>query len=197
MWKWIAGILAFVLVALIGTCYAGYRRLTSGGSDVAQALPGSVSHNFTMLTDRDSLLDWLPDGTTATPEHHGSLKPGDTVRVAAATRRQGASGRAAQLWIVREVKAPDVFAIEAIEFDPGGLPHPAFTRRDSLVAAGDSTRVTSTFTFTPLASTLDPSATSSAAASSLLSTADRMRVGAARIMWQTQLRSLARKASSR
>jgi hypothetical protein len=191
MWRWILGIIAFVILALVGTCYAGYRRITSSDNVVNVAVPVDPAHAFVLLTDRDSLLEWLPEGTTATPAGHGSLRAGDTIRVAAATRRNVSSRRAMQMWVVREVKAPTVLAVDGIEYDPGGQPHPAFTRRDSIVAAGDSALIVSTFVGYPL---LSPSESASAAGNavsgSLLGAADRMRLGAARIMWQTQLRRL-------
>ncbi|MGH7618826.1 MAG: hypothetical protein ACREPM_16525 [Gemmatimonadaceae bacterium] len=196
MWRWILGILAVVILALVGTCYAGYRRLTTGGTSVAATVPGDPAHVFTLLTNRDSLLDWLPAGTTAMPERHGTFQPGDTIRVAMPTRTSIPAGRSMQLWIVREVKSPDVFAIEAIEFDPGGTPHPAFTRRDSVFASGDSTRIVSEFVVTPMLSRMDPAAAANASGGvtgSLLSSADKLRVGAARLMWQNQLQRLGRR----
>jgi hypothetical protein len=197
MWRWVLGIIAFVILALMGTCYAGYRRITSGGNTVVATVPGSPARTFTMLTNRDSLLDWMPEGTTAKPEHHGALQVGDTVRVAATTRRQGASGRAVQVWIVREVKVPDIFAIEALEFDPGGIPHRAFTRRDSVFASGDSTRIISTFVAAPLLTGAESAAASgSAVAGPLLGVAERMRVGASKMQWQNQLQQLGRRSGS-
>jgi hypothetical protein len=194
MWRWILGIIAFVILALVGTCYAGYRRITSGDNVVTTYTPVDAAHAFTLLTDRDSILEWLPDGTAAMPARHGPLQPGDTIRVAAVTRRNVPSGRAAQMWVVREVKAPTVLAVEGIEFDPGGQPHPAFTRRDSVVADGDSSRIVSTFVGFPLLSPPESAAASgNVVTSSLLSTADRVRLGAARIMWQNVLRRFARR----
>ena len=196
MWRWIAGLVGIVVLALVGTCYAGYRRLTTGGNTVVELLPENRAHMFTLLTDRDSLLEWLPDGTTIHPEHHGVLQAGDTIRVAAPARAGGASGRAAQLWIVRDVKAPDVLAVEAIEFDPGGLAHPAFTRRDSLSAVGDSTRVVSTFVFAPLLGVAESTLTNgSEVKTSIVNTAQRMRLGAVRMMWQGQLRRIEHRES--
>ncbi len=196
MWRWIAGIVAVVILALVGTCYAGYHRLTSGGNTVVEAVPLAPARAFTLLTDRDSLLEWLPDGTTIMPEHHGVLRAGDTIRVAAPSRAGGTSGRAVQLWIVREVKPPDVLAVEGIEFDPGGLAHPAFTRRDSLSGVGDSTSIVSTFVLAPLLQGTDSAvANGSEARASLLNTAQRLRLGAARMLWQGQLRRMGRRAS--
>jgi hypothetical protein len=196
MWRWILGIVAFVILALVGTCYAGYRRITGGGNTVVAMVPGDPSRTFTLLTDRDSLLEWMPEGTTAMPERHGPLRVGDTIRVAAPTRSNAPSGRALQLWVIREVRPPNALVVEAIEFDPGGLAHTAFTRHDSLVAAGDSTQIVSTFIVAPLFSGADSAAiTGRPVAGSLLSAAERMRLGAARLMWQSQLRRLGHRDS--
>src|SRR5215467_13885109 len=115
MWRWILAIIGIVILALAGTCFAGYRRITSGDNVVTTTVPVDASRTFTLLTDRDSVLDWLPEGTTLSPARHGPLQVGDTLRVAAPTRRNVSSGRASQLWIVRDVKAPSVLAVEGIE----------------------------------------------------------------------------------
>jgi hypothetical protein len=190
MWRWILGIIVIVILGLVGTCYAGYRRLTSGDNIVTTPVPYDARHAFALLSDRDSLIEWLPDGTTATPAGHGALRVGDTIRVAAPARRNVSTGRAVQVWVVREVKAPAVIAIEGIEFDPGGLPHTGFTRRDSIVAAGDSSHIVSTFVGFPLLSQSESAASGSAVTASLLGAADRVRLGAARMMWQGQLQRL-------
>jgi hypothetical protein len=100
------------------------------------------------------------------------------------------------VWIVREVKPPEVVAVEGIDFDQGGLPHPAFTRRDSLSAVGDSTRIVSTFVGVPILSGAAESAATAGrpGAGSVLNVAERMRLGASRLLWQNQLRRLAGKA---
>jgi hypothetical protein len=191
MWRWIGGIVAIAILALMGTCYAGYRRITSGGDTVDAMLSTSPAKTFSLLTDRDSLLAWLSAGTTIMPEHHGPVRGGDTIRVASPARAGASSGRAMQLWIVREVKAPDVFVIDALEFDPGGLAHAAFTRRDSISASGDSTRIVSTFEMAPMLPAAESAMTGgSDFKASLLNTAQRMRLGAARMMWQEQLRRI-------
>ena len=195
MWRWILGIVAFVVLALIGTCYAGYRRITSGGNTVTATVPGDPTRVFRQLTDHDSLLAWMTEGTTVMPARRGALEAGDTIRVAMPTRTSVPSGRAMQLWVVREVKVPTVLAVEGIEFDPGGVPHPAFSRRDSLVAApGDSTKIVSTFVGYPLLGPSDSAAQASGAVKgSILSAAERMRLGASRLMWEAQLKRLERR----
>lgn len=196
MWRWILGIVAVVILALVATCYAGYRRITSGGDTVASTVAGDPTRVFRLLTDSDSLLDWLPEGSTARPERHGIVQPGDTIRVAAPVRRETSTGQAMQVWIVREVKLPDVLAVDAIEYDRGGVPHPAYSRRDSVFAADDSTRIVSTFVLAPLFANADSvRATSGAVTGSLLSTAERMRLGAARLMWEGQLKRIGRRVA--
>src|SRR6185436_18324022 len=86
MWRWIVGILMLIVVALMVTCYAGYRRLTGGGDAVGTWIRADSARVFALLTDRDSILEWLPVGTTVMPAGRGQLRPGDSVRVAAPTR---------------------------------------------------------------------------------------------------------------
>src|SRR5262249_25898299 len=96
-----------------------------------------------------------------------------------------------QMWIVREVKAPDVVAVDALQFDPGGMAHRAYTRRDSLSAVNDSTQIVSTFELGPIIVGADSAAAANrAVASAILTTADKMRLGAARMLWQGQLKGL-------
>lgn len=193
MWRWIAIILIVIVVALAGTCYVGYRRLTAGGDTVVTMVPGTPARAFMRLTDRDSLRQWMPEGTTTSPEGHGALVVGDTIRVALPTRRETPTGRSVQVWVVREVMAPEILAVEGIEFDQGGLPHPAFTRRDSLYAVGDSTRIVSTFVGVPMMTSAAESAATSGrpGAGRMLGAAERLRLGASRLLWQNQLHRLA------
>ena len=51
MWRWIAIILVVIVVALAGTCYVGYRRLTGGGDTVVTTVPGTPARTFERLTD--------------------------------------------------------------------------------------------------------------------------------------------------
>ena len=190
MWRWILAIVGIVILALVGTCYTGFRKIVDGGNTLVTTLAGPPARPFALLTDRDSLLAWMPEGTTLHPDGHGAVHVGDSIRVATS------SGRALELWVVRDVKT-DVFAIEAFQFDRAGVPRAAFTRRDSVFAADDSTQIVSTFVAAPLVTGRDSArATSGAVSGSLLTTAERMRVGAARLMWQGQLRRLVRRAGS-
>ena len=193
MWRWILIVAGLLIVGLFGTCFYGYRKLAGDGNtvDVTVALP--AEHAYVMLTDRDSLLAWLPGGTTVMPETRHAFQVGDTVRVGAPTGG-GTTGRAVAIWIVRELKPPTAIAIEGIEYDPGGVPHVAFSRRDSLVAHGDSTRIVSTFVSAPLLVGGDSArAASGAVSGSLIGAAERMRAGATRMLWENELRGLARR----
>jgi uncharacterized protein YndB with AHSA1/START domain len=193
MWRWVLIVMGLLIVGLFGTCFYGYRKLAGGDNTVNVTVALPAEHAYAMLTDRDSLLAWLPGGTTVMPESRHALQTGDTIRVAAQTRG-GSTGRAVAIWIVRELKPPTAIAIEGIEYDPGGVPHIAFSRRDSLVAQGDSTRIVSTFVASPLMVGSDSvRAASGAVTGSLLGAAERMRAGAARMLWETELRGLARR----
>ena len=196
MWRWIVGILALIIVALMVTCYAGYRRLTGGSDTVGTWIRADSVRVLTLLTDRDSVLEWLPAGTTVMSSARGQLRVGDSVRVAAPSRGDGGSARAQELWIVREVKG-NVFVVESIEFDPGGLPHRAYTRRDSLVTSGDSTKIVSTFVGAPLLVGADSAAANSGAVTgSIVSAAEKMRLGSSRMLWEGSLSRLRKRASN-
>lgn len=187
MWKWIASFMVLIVVAMMGTCYLGYRSLARAGDTVAVATAASPTRVFSLLADRDSIASWLPLGTELSPDTHGVVKPGDTLRISTPGAPGDTSKHQRQIWVVREVVVPSVLAMDGIEFSPAGAARVALSRRDSLVTAGDSTTIVSTFRIYPTELAGD----SSRMAAATLRAADRLRLGAAKAEWRTQLKRIA------
>jgi hypothetical protein len=185
MWKWIGAIMVLVILALMGTCYLGYRKLAKAGDTVAATAFGPPAHVFSLLADRDSIAAWLPVGAELTPAGHGPVAPGDTLRISTPGAPGDSSKRLRQVWVVREVNPPATLAVDGIEYDPAGMPRVAMARRDSLVSVGDSTTIVSTFTIFP---TLPAGESASRMTAATLRAADRLRLGAAKAQWRVQLR---------
>jgi uncharacterized protein YndB with AHSA1/START domain len=187
MWKWIAAIVAFVILALVGTCYVGYRKLANTGDTVVVTIPGSAERVFAFLSDRDSLTAWLPSGAELIPNDHGPMRTGDTIRISTPGVPGDSSKRQWQVWVVREIVPPVTLAVDGIEPSPTGVPRVALARRDSLVSTGDSTTILSTFQV--FAAGIGDNPNRMAAAT--LRTADGLRLAAAKAQWRGQLRKLA------
>ena len=186
MWKWIAAIVAFVILALVGTCYAGYRKLANTGDTVAVTVPGSPERVFAMLSDHDSLTAWLPSGAELVANEHGPIRTGDTIRISTPGLPGDTSRRQRQMWVVREMLPPVTMEVEGIEPSATGVLRVALARRDSLASTGDSTRIWSTFQVFPSSVSDNPSRMAAAT----LRTADRLRLAAAKAQWRAQLRRL-------
>ena len=188
MWRWIASIMVLVIVALMGTCYLGYRNLAKAGDTVVVSAMGSPAHVFALLTDRDSISAWLPVGAELTPSGHGVVHVGDTLRISTPGAPGDSTKRQRQVWVVREIVEPVMLAVDGIEFSLSGAPHVALARRDSLVAMGDSTTITSTFRIFPTVVSGDGGGRM---ATATLRAADHLRLGAAKAQWRVQLKRVA------
>ena len=101
MWKWIASMMVLVILALMATCYVGYRNLAKAGDTVSVAALGSPSRVFALLADRDSIASWLPIGAELTPNEHGVVRPGDTLRISTPGAPGDSTKRQRQVWVVR------------------------------------------------------------------------------------------------
>jgi hypothetical protein len=187
MWKWVASFMVLIIVAMMGTCYLGYRSLARAGDTVTLTAAGAPAHVFALLADRDSIASWLPLGTQLSPSARGMVKPGDTLRVSTPGAPGDTSKHQRQVWVVREVIVPSLLAMDGIEFGASGTPHVGLSRRDSLVTAGDSTTIVSTFRIFP---TVIEGDTSRMAAATLRA-ADHLRLGAAKAQWRAQLKRIA------
>lgn len=137
MWKWIVGAAALIAVLLVVTCWYGYKKLTAGGDSAVVAIAATPERVFASLADPDSMAVWMGAGSKISAPHHGLLTAGDTLRV-----ETGTPGRSYQqyIWIVSAV-TPGRLLVLQMRSDTSGV---FATRRDSLVASGDSTIIIST-----------------------------------------------------
>ena len=138
MWKWIVGAALVIVVLLVGTCWYGYRKLTSGGSSAVVAIAATPERVFASLADPDSMRAWMAPGSVIGASHHGPVVAGDTIHI-----ETGSPGRSQQryTWTISEVEPGRVLAVQMRVDTSGNI---FATRRDSLVGHGDSTIVIST-----------------------------------------------------
>lgn len=143
MLKWILGGCGTLIVIACVVIFIGYRRLKTYAAEgpastvVIMASPHRV---FASIADPDSMADWRMDGARTAASHKGILAVGDTLIVRNAS--QSSSGRPNRLtWVVTAMSLDKLIAFNVV--DSAGKP--MLTRRDSLVAMGDSTQVISTF----------------------------------------------------
>ncbi len=141
MWKWIVGVLLVVVVALAGTCWYGYKKLTSGGDSAVVTIAATPARVFASLADPDSMQQWMDEGVTVTATRHGMLAVGDTLHVEQHNRTVSRSQQ--YTWAVSEVTPAHLLVLEMRNDSSGKV---FATRRDSLVAAGDSTIIITTIT---------------------------------------------------
>jgi uncharacterized protein YndB with AHSA1/START domain len=139
MWKWIVGALLALVVLVAALGYYGYRKVTkfaSGGDSTSVMIDASPDRVFASLANTDSLAVWMGEESMITASRSGALVVGDTVHVESARVRAGRSS-----WVVSEV-VPNQLLVRQLLSDTTS--HIVATRRDSLVPAGDSTRIIST-----------------------------------------------------
>lgn len=149
MWKWIVGVLVVILVLVMGTCYWGFRKLTSGGNSIEVIIKQSPERIFAMFTDPDSLRSWSSAAGQVGRTGTGALQVGDTLTssLPMSSPTPNAPPSRVDRWVVRVVQAPTLFVLDGIvASDSIGKSKVMLSRRDSLVAMGDSTRIISTFT---------------------------------------------------
>ena len=141
MWKWLGGCLLVVLVLIVGAMVFAYRTMKESlGPDgsATVTIGATPARVFASLAHGDSLATWMAQGNTVLTSRHGPLVPGDTLRIEARTGFGAPEQR--MTWIVKEV-VPERLLVLELE---GGTTHRVVaTRRDSVSAAGDSTRVVS------------------------------------------------------
>jgi uncharacterized protein YndB with AHSA1/START domain len=138
MWKWIVGALLVLVVALFATCYTIFRKATAGGDTVTVAIAASPDRVWASLADPDSMPDWMNAGSDVIASHHGIVVVGDTLHIQQSTR---GVKQQSLTWTVSEV-TPGHLLVLQMRNDSTGLV--LASRRDSLVAAGDSTLIIST-----------------------------------------------------
>jgi uncharacterized protein YndB with AHSA1/START domain len=196
MLKWILGAAVLIIVALAGTCYYGYNKLTGGGDTVAITMGASAERVFATLTTPDSMALWLTSSRLDSPVGGAMLAVGDTLRFRGPARGSDSTGTTVSGdWVVREINAPTLFVIEML--GDTSASKVMITRRDSLVTVGDSTTLYSTFSaplFDSLATTMRDS---SKAGSSVMGSAAKMMIGVMRMTTEEEFKGLKKRVEGR
>jgi hypothetical protein len=154
MLKWIGGCLVLVVVLIAGGSWFAMRSMRNSlapDGSVRVSIAASPQRVYASMGDGDSLKTWMAQGSTVTTWRGGPLVVGDSIKVE--LRRSLGMSQTPMTWHVREL-VPD--RVIALSVSQGG--RPIGVRRDSLVAAGDSTVIVSVLT-----SSLNDSTKSSAA----------------------------------
>jgi uncharacterized protein YndB with AHSA1/START domain len=186
MLKWILGILLFLVLAVVGTCYYGYRQLTSEGraaSVLVATTPDRVWHHLTMP---DSIRSWQESTTVVTFSTDSStLTVGDTMWLE--TRERAPTGASRRMtWVLEQMEIPRVL-VWAARDDSTRM---EFVRRtDSIVPQGTVLRLVSVID----APSFDAMAASDSVrglGGAMMRGVGRVAVGAMRLMAQQDLDNL-------
>ena len=141
MSKWMTGCL-ILLVALAGMVWWGYRRMAAfapGTGPLSVGIKAPPNRVFASLANGDSIGTWMAQGNVVTVTRHGPLVVGDSLRVQ--MRKMMGLPQRPFIWTVRAV-VPD--KLLELEMRADTSRKVLAVRRDTLVAAGDSTLVMST-----------------------------------------------------
>jgi uncharacterized protein YndB with AHSA1/START domain len=196
MLKWILGAAVLIILALAGTCYYGYNKLTGGGDTVAITMGASAERVFATLTTPDSMALWMTTSKLESPTGGAMVAVGDTLRFRSITTRDNASGTSASGdWVVREVSAPSLFVIELM--GDTSATKVMITRRDSLVTVGDSTTIYTTFTAPFLDSLSTTIRDSSKVGGSVMGSASKMMIGLMRMTTEEELKGLKKRVEGK
>lgn len=199
MIKWILGILAVIILVVAGTCFYGYKQITGGGNSATVTMAGTPERIFAALATADSMAIWMTDSKIEGPFGKGLLAPGDTLRSRGSAKSDSMANVNTSFngdWIVREVNAPTLLVMEMVS-DSAGIRRVVLVRRDSLAAMGDSTTVTSTFSSPLLESLSEAARDTSKVGSSMLSSANKVMIGAIRLGTQGELEVLKRRVEGK
>jgi hypothetical protein len=144
MWKWIVGGCLGLIVIVCFVMYFSWQKVKSfadQGPVVTTIIGAPSSHVFAAMSDIDSMRTWRLEGTIFRATQHGPLSVGDTLA------GQSSNSQNQIVWVVRSVAVDTVIAFDGVRKTDGRR---LFTRRDSVTAIGDSTRVTSIFAPLPV-----------------------------------------------
>jgi len=139
MWKWLGGCLLVVVVMVVGAMIWGYGAMRDslapdGSASVMIGAP--PARVFASIAHGDSAATWMAQGSTVLASRHGPLVHGDTLRIE--MRASIGVPQQAMIWTVKEVVPDRVLVLELQNDKKQGV---IATRRDSVAAVGDSTRV--------------------------------------------------------
>ena len=185
MLKWIAsGCLVIILIVCV-IAYAGYRKMQSiaaSGPAVTVAIKATPERVFAAMSHTDSLPSWFSPGITLRTTRKGTLAAGDTVYLL--TRNDSVPRTA---WVVDSIVPNQLLVLHWFVLQNRVVLH---RRRDSLAAAGDSTRVTSTIVAAMMDSLAAMSGQPTGVKGGLLDMASTMGSAGARIQAEQELKRL-------
>lgn len=141
MSKWMTGCL-IVLIVLAGMVWWGYRRMAAfapGSGPLSVGIKAPPARIFASLANGDSIVTWMAQGNIVTVKRHGPLVVGDSLRVQ--MRSVPGLPQRPLIWTVSKI-VPD--KLLELEMRADTSRKVMAIRRDTLVAAGDSTVVMST-----------------------------------------------------
>ncbi|HEY4100622.1 MAG TPA: SRPBCC family protein [Gemmatimonadales bacterium] len=186
MWKWIVGAAVALILLVAGAGWYGYHKLTSGGDSATVTIAASPERVFASLADPDSMAIWMGNGVTITASHHGTVAPGDSLLVQRTARGTSAGNR--YTWTVGEVYPSHLLVLQMRSDSSGQI---FAMRRDSLVAAGDSTKVISTIASPAIDSMrAGRGDTGSKVQGAALDVGSKLMVAAFRLMSEAELKRL-------
>jgi len=190
MIRWILIGIGVLALAVAGTCFYGYKKLTGGGDTVVITMAGTPERVFATLATPDSMALWMTSSRLESPTGGTLLAVGDTLRFRSITVQGDSSGTSVTGdWIVREVNAPTLLVME-MRSDSGARTGVVLMRRDSLVAVGDSTTIFTTYS-TPLFDSVTTTVRdSSKVGSTILGSATKMMVGVMRLTTEEEYKGL-------
>lgn len=144
MLKWLGGCLLVLIVLLVGGMWFGMRAMRNslepdGSVRVTFAAP--PERIFAALAHGDSIPVWMSQGNRVTTSRRGFLIAGDSIRVE--LRATLGIAQRPMTWEVVEIVPNQLLVLRLLNDTTGTL---VAIRRDSLVAAGDSTTVISSLT---------------------------------------------------
>lgn len=190
MLKWILGGLLVLAVALGGTCWYGYKQVTEGGDTAEVVMASTQERVFASLVNTDSMAAWME--TTKISPAGRDLVPGDTLRLRGTLRMSGqigtkVDGMTDMQWVIRDIQAPSLIVMEMVDDSAGRA---VMSRRDEISMRNDSVVVRSVFASELMDSLRTAGTDSSRVAGSVMGGVQKIMVGGARMMQQSQLEQL-------
>jgi hypothetical protein len=189
MLKWIASGCLVIIVIVASVSYYGYRQMSkmANQAPMTVSMAATPARVFASLANIDSLSTWRSSTPSATAGRRGLLAVGDTLR----ERVRADSTTPMDLWVVDSVVPNELLGMRTLS--SAGAPFVA-VRRDVLVAAGDSTQVTTRMEIV-FSDSLRSRA--SGAGASMMGAATKMMAAGMRVMAEGDLKRLKERIEGR
>jgi uncharacterized protein YndB with AHSA1/START domain len=130
------------VLCVVGVLWYGYRKLETyagTGPSTTITIDAPARRVFANIADADSMTEWRAEGLGIRASHRGPLKVRDTLHMQVSGASPERERRST--WVVTALVPAQLLAMDMLN-DSGRV---VATRRDSLIALGDSTKVVSTF----------------------------------------------------